>query len=193
MRDRSPRPQLLGDGPSDSAARAGHQCLAAGQLQIHRRPLSGLRVRGWCRSVQPPTRERRAMLTHSRALPRAGGRSGRRTSAGRRLVARRRPGCGRPTWPRRSGRWPGDAPRAGRCAAFRVPRGTFRGTAGRRVGAQQRDNIRLEDRAAVQLVGQGEVVDADAHRMVGVDDPGGVFGVSEPGVGPALAAQSAGA
>ena len=60
------------------------------------------------------------------------------------------------------------------------------------VDAHQRDNIRLEDRAAVQLVGQGEVFDADAHRMVGIDDPGDVLGVSEPGVGPALAPQLGG-
>src|SRR4029079_6529462 len=64
--------------------------------------------------------------------------------------------------------------------------------ADRCVGAHQRDDVRLEDRAAVQLVGQGEVLDADAHRMVGIDDPGYVLGVSEPGVGPALAPQLGG-
>ena len=58
-----------------------------------------------------------------------------------------------------------------------------------RVGAEQRDDVVLEDRAAVQLVVQHEVVDPGAYRVVPVDHPRRVRRVPESRIGPGLAAK----
>jgi hypothetical protein len=57
------------------------------------------------------------------------------------------------------------------------------------LGPQQRHDVRVEHRAAVQLVVQREVVDARAHRMIRIGHPRGVPRVPEPRIGPAPAAQ----
>ncbi len=79
--------ELLGDGASDSAAGAGHQGLAAGQLQIHSCFLS--RGYGFGAGAARSVAHARAssLLTHARALPRS------RRKVGSANVGAPSPGC----------------------------------------------------------------------------------------------------
>ena len=60
------------------------------------------------------------------------------------------------------------------------------------VGAEQRDDVAGENRAAVQLVVQHEVVDPGAYRVLAVDHPRGVPRVPETRIGPGLTAELGG-